>query len=207
MYNNEPDWKDDNKKAREELVNYFIAIRNRISEDFFSSVRIKRLDQQQKSEYLYHNAIVFDLFLDNIDSVVLSLEQNFKELFKDKNDINKYLYNNRTNLSKQINTIPRILIININRPKNQKKKLKYPKNLDSTHLMGKKPDQPDIFELYSVIMSKRINQEDIFYGYIKNFVNKKWYLYNSKEIKFIDNEDDVIDGENCLLLIYQKKSK
>ena len=87
--------------------------------------------------------------------------------------------------------------------------MKYPKNLVSTCLMDKDPNQPkpDIFELYSVIMSKRINQEDIFYGYIKNFVNKKWYLYNSKEIKFIDNEDDVIDGENCLLLIYQKKSK
>ena len=94
---NEPDWKDNNKKARKELVNYFIAIRNRISEDFFSSVRIERSNQQQKSEYLYHNVIVFDLFLDNIDSEELFLERNFKKLFNDKNDINKYLYNNMTN--------------------------------------------------------------------------------------------------------------
>ena len=204
---NEPDWEDSDKKALEKLVNYFYVIRNKISEDFFSSVRIKRLDQQQKPEYLYHNIIVVDLFLDNINSVELSLEQNFKALFFDKNDIIKYRYNNRTFFSKEIKTIPRILIININRPKNQKKILKYPKNLDSTYLFSKKPNQPDIFELYSVIMSKKIIHEDVFYGYIKNFVNEKWYLYNSKEIKFIDNEDDVIDGENCLLLIYQKKHK
>lgn len=202
---NEPDWEDSDKKALDKLVNYFYVIHNKISDDFFSSVRIKRLDQQQKTEYLYHNIIVVDLFLDNINSVELSLEQNFKALFFDKNDINKYCYNNRTFFSKEIKTIPRILIINVNRPKNQKKILKYPKNLDSTYLLNIKPNHPDIFELYSVIISKKINHEDVFYGYIKNFVNEKWYLYNSKEIKFIDNEDDAIDGENCLLLIYQKK--
>ena len=202
---NEPEWNFSDKKALENLVNYFYVIRNKISDEFFCSIRIKKLNQHQTPLYLYHNIVVFDLFLDNMNSVEVFLENNFKALFLDKNDINKYCYNNEIFFSKEVKTISKFLIININRTKNKKTNIIYPINLDNTYLMGKKPNQSDIYELYSVIMSKEINNENYFYGYIQNLENKKWYLYNNKETKMVNNENEILDGENCLLLIYQKK--
>lgn len=204
---NDPEWNFNDNQAMKNFVDYFLIIHNKISEEFFASIRIKKLNQQNTPIYLYHNTIVLDIFLENLNVAQISLEQNFKSLFYDKNDTKKYCLNNETFHSKEIVTTSILLIININRKKNHKQILKYPKILDNYYLLRKKPNIPEIYNLYSVIMSKKENNNEIFYGYIKNCINNKWYLYDNKGIKLVNNENEIFDGEKCLLLIYHKQTE
>ena len=202
---NEPEWNYDKNKAKENFVNYYRNIKNEITDEFFSSIKIKKFTQNNNFIFLYKFNIVFDLYLDNSNSKILSLENNFKELYFGNRDKNKYCKQNEQLISKEVYTIPKILIINIIRNKNNKQILNYPKVLEDRYILGNPNFQPQQYELNAVIINKNENNKDIFYAYIKSFINKKWYLYNSKGIYDVFNENEIKDGENSILLIYQQK--
>ena len=101
-----------------------------------------------------------------------------------------------------------ILIINLNR-KNDfflERNIKYKK-----HLNLKIENKVFKYELISVIYNVNENLLHKYYddnrpkyiAYCNNFLDGKWYLYSENEIKLIQNENQILDGQKALLLIYK----
>lgn len=202
---NQPSWDFNMQNGFQIFVNYLLSNNDEISDEFFSAIRITKTTSQNKPVFLFQSTVVFNLYLYNINNQFISLEQNFKDLFFDMNDKNYYCINNELFNEKVIITIPKILILNINRNNNQKQYLNYSHILNDNNLIVNNGQQPGKYELYCVIISKFENNDNIFYAYIKNVIDRKWYLYDKEGIKLVKNEKEVIDMENASLLIYQKQ--
>ena len=200
---NQPEWNYNVQNALQNYANYFNGIFNKISNLFFSTIRIRKTTSQNIPIFLFQSTVVFNLYLNNINAQFMPLEQNFQNLYFDINDRNYYCMNDEILNEKTIISIPQILIININRNNNQKQYLNYSQILNNNNFLENNGQQPGIYELYCVIISKYENNANIFYAYIKNVINHKWYLYNKEGIKEVNNDKEVIDMENASLLIYQ----
>ena len=200
---NPPEWNYNIQNALQNYGNYFKEIFNKISNIFFSTIRIRKTTSHNMAIFLFQSTVVFNLYLNNINAQFISLEQNFKDLYFDINDRNYYCMNNETLNEKTIISIPEVLILNINRNNNQKQYLSYPQILNDNNLIENNEQQPGRYELYFVIISKYEQKGIIFYAYIKNVINHKWYLYDKEGIKIVNNDKEVIDMENASLLIYQ----
>lgn len=202
---NPPNWNFDKNNALDNFFDYYQAYHSKISEEFFATIRIKKTTPQNTPVYLFNSKVVFDLYLDNIEDNYISLDYQFKNLFINMSDRNKYCNNNEIFIGKLIFSISNILILNINR-NNQKKYLKYNKVLFTNSIIDQSVNQnPMQYELYAVIISKYMNNYTNFYAFIQNQIDHKWYLYTRDGIIPINNENDIYDPENVSLLIYQKK--
>ncbi len=203
----QPEWNYNMQNAFQSFGNYFKANYNEILDEFFSSIRIQKTTSQNIPMFLYQFTVVFNLYLNNINETVLSLEHHFKNLYININDRIKYCMNNEIFNGKTIYSIPKIFILNINRNKNKKQFFNYPLELYNNNIIENNGQQQAKYELYCVIISKYINNKNIFYAYIRNIINHKWYLYSKDGINLVNNENEVIDGQNASLLIYQKPEK
>ena len=203
---NQPSWDFNMQNGFQIFVNYLLSNNDEISDEFFSAIRITKTTSQNTPVFLFQSTVVFNLYLYNINNQFISLEKNFKDLFFDMNDKNYYCINNELFNEKVIITIPKIFILNINRNNNQKQYLNYSHILNDNNLIVNNGQQSGKYELYCVIISKYENNDNIFYAYIKNVIDHKWYLYDKEGIKLVKNEKEVIDMENASLLIYQKQN-
>lgn len=204
---NQPDWNFNMNMAFQNFVNYFNSIHNELSDEFFSTIRITKTTAQNTPIFIYQSTVVFNLYLNNINTQFISVEQWFKNLIFDTNDINYYCMNNENFKDKTVVAIPKILVLNINRNNNQKQYLNYPPILFDNNLIENNGQQSGKYELYCVIISKYENNNNTFYAYIKNVIDYKWYLYDNEGIKIVNNEEEIFDLENASnasLLIYQK---
>ena len=118
------------------------------------------------------------------------------------NDRAKYCSENEYFDGKKIMGFPKIVILNILR--NNKKFLNYPNILYDYYSAQQNGQNPEKCELYAVVISKCVNNYKIFYAFIKNAIDHKWYLYNNQGIRPINNYNEIFDMENVSLLIYQK---
>lgn len=199
---NPPSWNYNPQDALNNYFNYFQAYQTGISVRFFSPILITKKTQQNTPIYLYTSTVVFDLYLDNIGDNPVSLENQFQNLYIDMNDRAKYCSENEYFDGKKIMGFPKIVILNILR--NNKKFLNYPNILYDYYSAQQNGQNPEKCELYAVVISKCVNNYKIFYAFIKNAIDHKWYLYNNQGIRPINNYNEIFDMENVSLLIYQK---
>ena len=202
LFMNKPEFNIDKNQAFNNFKNYYLINISKFSELYFSSIKIRRIGSATK--YLYESLCVFDLYLTNLDKQKINLVKEFKYLFIDKNIKEKY-YKNNEDFQKEIKSISNELIININRNKNKNQYLDYPMRLETAYLFNNNINninENKIYELEGVIIIKNNNNENIYYAYYKNFVNKKWYLFNEENIELVQDENKIIDKENASLLIY-----
>ena len=199
----DPEFNIDKKSAFNIYRCNFTVNLSKISEEFYSSIKIIITSKEGQQKYLYEAISVFDLNLSNSKKENLDLKKDFKVLFIDKDIKEKYCKNNEEFNTKETKTISNVFIININRNKDQKQYLEYPFNLQDIDLIEQKYNNIREFELKGVIIIKNINNENIYYAYIKSFVNKKWYLFDDNNIELVEDENKVIDKENASLLIYK----
>ena len=137
----------------------------------------------------------------NLDKQKIDLRKEFKILFIDKNIKEAHSKNNE-DFQKEIKSISNKLIININRNKNKNQYLDYPMKLETAYLFENNINDNKKYELEGVIIIKNNNNKNIYYAYYKNFVNKKWYLFNDENIELVQDENQIIDKENASLLMY-----
>lgn len=199
----EPEFNIDKTNAWHIFFCNFSENINKISDLFFSSIKIVIKSIEGKKKYLYEAISVFDLNLCNSEKENLDLIKDFKVLFIDKDIKEKYCKNNEVFNKKEMKSISNEFIININRNKDHKQYLDYPLNFHEINLIENHYDMNREFELKGVIIIKNINNENVYYAYIKSFVNEKWYLLDDNKIELVQDENKVIDKENASLLIYR----
>ena len=201
LFMNKPEYNIDKNQAFNNFKNYYMINISKFSELYFSSIKniIKRIGRPTK--YLYESFCVFDLYLTNLDKQKIDLRKEFKILFIDKNIKEAYSKNNE-DFQKEIKSISNKLIININRNKNKNQYLDYPMKLETAYLFENNINDNKKYELEGVIIIKNNNNKNIYYAYYKNFVNKKWYLFNDENIELVQDENQIIDKENASLLMY-----
>ena len=131
--------------------------------EFFATIEIIKKPPGKPNFDLFEATPIIEIYLDNINRPVLSLENNFKDLFKNYND-----QMNQGYIKKSIFNIANQLIININRANNQKS-FSYPKIFESKSLLENNYDLGK-YDLFSVIVKENINFNNKYYAYIKNFI-------------------------------------
>ena len=187
-----PDGNFDKIKGYENFLKYVNYYKSKLSVEFFSTFKIIKKPPGMPNFYLFDTSPVIEIYLDNGNSPDLSLENNFKDLFKNHNE-----QINQGYIKKTIFYLPNQLIININRG-NSHRTLLYPKILESKYLL-------ENMDLGKYVLFCVIIKENNYYAYIKNFINKNWYEYKDEVIKSVNDENKVINKKNALLLIYQKQ--
>ena len=190
-----PDGNFDEKRGYDHFIKYFNHYKSKLSVEFFATFIIIKKPPGKPNFYIFETSPVIDIYLDNGNSPVLSLENNFKDLFKNFNEqMNQgYIQKSMYNIAKQ-------LIININRGNNQRI-FTYPLTLESKNLLYNNSDIGK-YDLYCVIMK----ENNKYLALIKNFINSKWYEYKDEEIKLVNDANKIINKRNALLLIYQKQN-
>ena len=208
----EADWNTSKKEAKNLFGIYFKDNYTKIFEIFLSMIRLEKISSEKQNLYLFKGSHVIDIFLDDysdsqgLNNNILSFE-NFHALYKDKNDEKKYCSNEEKFKEKRIYSIPNILIININRNKNNNKKFKYPKILNTRYLINNPQIELNDYELKSVIIKKDINNIETCYAFCKNDINHKWHKYEKEKIILVRDENEIFDEENAYLLIYENMNK
>ena len=183
-----PRGNNDKKVASDQFDTYNEFYKSKISIQFFSTIKKVIKNQDMPKFYLYDTIPIIEIYLDKGKGHNLSLENDFKDLFKNYNEQIEKI---------SITKLPFQLVININRGNNQKK-LSYPKILECECLLDNKVKGN--FDLYGVIMK---NNNNNYYAYLKNCINSKWYLYKDEVIQIIYDENNVINEREALLLAYQ----
>ena len=182
-----PDGNFNEKKAKDQFDTYSQVYKSIISVQFFSTIKKIIKIPGKPNFYLFDTTPIIEIFLDNGKSHALTLEHDFKKLFKNYNEqIDQAL----------IQEMPYQLIININRGNNNKSFL-YPRILECKYLLEK--NNPGKYDLCCVIMKNNNNH----YAYLKNCINSKWYLYIDELIQQVNEENQIINEKKALLLIYQ----
>ena len=194
-----PDGNFDEKKGYENFCNYFNYYKSKLSVEFFATIEIIKKPPHRPNFYLFEATPIIEIYLDNINEPFLSLENNFKDLFKNYNE-----QMNQGYIKKSIFNIANQLIININRGNNQKT-FSYPKILESKSLVDNNYDLGK-YDLFCVIMKENNNFNNKYYAYIKNFINNNWYEYKDEKIRLVNDENGIVNKKNALLLIYQKQT-
>ena len=85
-----------------------------------------------------------------------------------------------------------------------KKKLIHPKILDSAYIIEGGYLEPTKYELISLITTKIVGNSEKYVAYCRSWINKKWYLYEEKNISLVKSENEVFDDKNASLLIYSQ---
>ena len=193
-----PDGNFEEKKAYDQFDTYFHHYKTKASVEFFATIEIIKKPPNMPNFYSFETAPTIEINLDNAKRPNLSLEIDFKDLYKNYNE-----QINQGYIKKSIINIPNQLIININRGNNQKNFV-YPLILEIKCILEKsdlvKNELSNLYDLYGVIMK---NNQD-YYAYLKNCINSKWYFYKDEVIQLVNDENDVINEKKAILLIYRK---
>ena len=137
----------------------------------------------------------------------ISLEDDFQKLLSfNYNDNEKCSYCNKiTNKTeiRTINDIGDVLIIYINKNKNQLNKIniKYPIMIEYQKIVTKNKDKDKAMKKYE-LNAVLVMEENQNYAYIKNFIDKKWYLYSGENIQNACEND--VFKKNASVLFYTK---
>ena len=101
---------------------------------------------------------------------------------------------------------PNVLIIILERGKENNIKLKFNEILDITNFVSQKDEIKLIYNLYAVITC--INKLNKYYiASCKSPINNKWYKYNDEKVTPINNiQKEIIDFEIPLVLFYERKN-
>lgn len=197
----------------------------KISKIFFVNYGIIKTCEQKVPIFIYEQKPIVNLYIQEESklSIIkkglfkqLSISENFFFLLNNTNeeiieycdicgcDQNHIITNTINNFTNDI------LIINLDRENDpyRERNIVYPKKLK----LKLKDDKTVNFDLISVLKDN-FSEENIdldkrkYKAYCKNFLDEKWYEYGDEEnIKLVIDEEEFLDSENALLLIY-KKSK
>jgi ubiquitin C-terminal hydrolase len=201
----EPSWNYDKKAVLKSFGNYFGSQRSKISELFFSMVEICKQPMNSPNLYLFMFASIITLNLENLNFEEIHLEKHFKQLYFDYKDKNKYCPNGESFVKKSLGSVSKILVFNVKRNNNNmKKKLIHPKILDSAYIIEGGYLEPTKYELISLITTKIVGNSEKYVAYCRSWINKKWYLYEEKNISLVKSENEVFDDKNASLLIYSQ---
>ena len=101
---------------------------------------------------------------------------------------------------------PNVLIIILERGKENNVNLKFSEILDITNFVSQKDEIKIIYNLYAVITYININKINKYYiASCKNPINNEWYKYNDEKVTPINNiQKEIIDFETPLVLFYTK---
>ena len=95
-----------------------------------------------------------------------------------------------------------ILIINLNREFDSKQEcnIVYPK------ILQLEETKPANYELISVlsIFNKLKKKNQRYSVFCKDLFDESWYEYNDENIKLVENENEILNGQKALLLFYKK---
>ena len=207
-----------NRTNKDEVLNDFKKTcdnnRNEMTKEFFMGYRVKKKCKQYEEveKYFFEQRPLLTLYiqLDLKSSFMqfgnfneLSLKENFNFLLNDNIDVeddceicearHSFIINNSIQ-----NLNNKILIINLDREKDPslERKIIYPFNLELTYKENEKKE----YKLISVLYKS----DGKYIVYCKKLFNDNWVEYKEKEIKNVKNENDVLDAEKILLLIYKK---
>ena len=212
-----------NRANKDEVLNNFKKLcqnnRNKITEEFFVDYQIKkkcRLYQAEK--YFYEQRPLINLFIQEESQNTVIKKGNFKNLIL-KDNYN-FLLNDNIDIPENCeicaevhdfiinNSIQsynnNILIINLDREGDPllERNIIFPLNLELPYKENEKKN----FVLISVLI-KNYNEfggDENYTVYCKKFFQNKWIAYSKDEIKSIQNEEEILNGERALLLIYKK---
>ena len=102
---------------------------------------------------------------------------------------------------------PNVLILLIERGKNNNINLEISENIDITEFVIKKDKENILYELYGAITVLNLNNPDSDYiSSIKNSIDNKWYRYNNEIItEIFDVKNEVLEYKFPYILFYKKK--
>ena len=179
------------KKNFNESYKYYYDLNNDIFKIFFYVERIKKAEEiYEFTANSIHNINVSNL--NNFEILTLENIDNFRQIYPQNNGY------------KKIQIINNILMINIIRDENKISKIIYPEYLSSRNLVENENDYNEMYELISVIIKEKINDKYIFYAFIKNNILGKWFLYDEKGKKELDDKNKIFNEQNAAFIIYQK---
>ena len=170
--------------------------------EVFNSIMFS-LEEIKKYSLNNNNQINKDISLNDCFSYIqkdelLNEENQLKcKICKQKCD---FVYNSKIYKS------PNILIIIIDRGKENNIKLKFSEILDISNFVLQKDKIKLIYNLYAVITCINDNKINKYYiASCKSPINNKWYKYNDEKVSSINNiQKEIIDFETPLVLFYQK---
>ena len=215
----EPFERFDKDKIKKKYYKNFFNNRTQILDIFYSTIKIKKLCQNCKTQpsYYFESTPIINIYLkENKNIKNLSFENNIKNLLMTKEEYNIkenciICSSEQTmNVIKDIYSFSVVLIININREKdpNNTISFKYPENFEGNKIVNNNELKMPNYELIGVIKKIKYNVGNNF-GYIsyyKNFVDKYWYSYDNQKRELINDnyKNFIFDDKNTCLLIYTK---
>ena len=170
---------------------YYSDLNNDIFKIFFYVERIKKAEE------------IYEFIANSIHNINVSNLNNFEILTLENIDNFRQIYP-QNNGYKKIQIINNILMINIIRDENKISKIIYPEYLSSRNLVENENNYNEMYELISVIIKEKINDKYIFYAFIKNNILGKWFLYDEKGKKELDDKNKIFNEQNAAFIIYQK---
>ena len=205
--------------SKEEVFNNFKEMiernKTQISDIFFVNYQIKKTCRICEAEsYFCEQKPIINLYIEQQvqNSVVkrgqfqdISLNDNFNFLLNDNIDIEEDCGICECKQSFKINNLIKglnnnILIINLDRVKDSL----HERNVDiPKQLKLKLQNETKFYEIIAVI-NRNIPLKEEYNAYCKNFFDNKWYVYNNKNVKMENNENEIFNGHKALLLIYKK---
>ena len=104
-----------------------------------------------------------------------------------------------------------MIIVNINRNNdpNNMVEFNFPPILDKDDIIDKTKNHvyhKMKYEILCVIKKYKVNNNDFFLLFCKNFINNEWYAYNNNKIRKTDfNEVNSDNKTTCLIIYYKQK--
>lgn len=194
-----------------------------ISQRFFAIILTKKNCSVCTETFYFEYTPVINIYLKAINNVNYN-QFNYLNEFNLKEHLKTLLMPNESEnirencfvcgeeknkfVSKDIYTISEILIINIDRQKDENNiiSFEYPEKLKTNDIINNKDMDATEYELISVFMKYKNNNNQLqFYILYKSFVNKQWYSFNNQKIELIKNyQQNIFDKKKATLLIYSK---
>ena len=138
---------------------------------------------------------------------------NFNQKDAILNEEEKFICNNcqQSNyvFNSKIYSSPNILILIIERGKENNINLDIKENIDITEFVLKKDMPKLMYELYGVITQLEFNSSSSqFITSCKNPIDNKWYRFNNEIIKPVENiKEDILEYKFPYILFYEKNKK
>lgn len=193
----------------------------KIANSFYNIIETeKRCETCGSNSYSFAYLPLINIYLqanpDNIDNNI-SFIQHFKILLTDvteekiKENCDICTCVKEKFVSKLILDTNDVIIVNINRNNdpNNMVEFNFPAILDKDDIIDKTKNHvyhKMKYEILCVIKKYKVNNNDFFLLFCKNFINNEWYAYNNNKIRKTDfNEVNSDNKTTCLIIYYKQK--